>query len=152
MFTTFEIYLLFSSPWADQAQMWERRREGDCGSLTASVEGEEAFVECPDCGAEEGEGSVGRLADFCLISEAVESRVRCTSLHCPSRCCDFVWETSLRIGVAGQEEVCSWRMSPYWNPSEEAGDLLVRLGPHVDWNLRSRKVARHSRGLDSWVC
>ena len=78
MFTSFQIYLLFSSPSADQAQMWGRRREGDCGSLTASEGGEGAFVGCPDCGAEEGEGSEGRLADFCLISEEVESRVRCT--------------------------------------------------------------------------
>ena len=58
--------------------MWGRRREGDCESLTALEGGEEVFVGCPDYGAEEGEGSVGRLADFCLISEAVESRVRCT--------------------------------------------------------------------------
>jgi len=132
--------------------MWGRRRVGDCGSLTASEGGEEAFEEHPDCGAEEGEGSVGRWADFCWISEAEESHVRCTSLHCPSRCCDSVWETSLKIGVAGQGEVCSSRMFPCWSPSEEAGDLLVRLGPHVDWNLRSREVAKHSRGQDSWVC
>lgn len=152
MFTTFEIYLLFSSPWVDQAQRWGRRRVGDCGNLTASVGGEEAFVERPDCGAEEEEGNEGRWADFCLISEAAEIHVRCTSLHCPSKCCDSVWETSLRIDVAGQEEVCSWRMFPYWNPWEEEEDLWVRSGHHVDWYLQSRKVARHSRGLGSWVC
>ena len=72
------IYLLFSSPWADQALMWERRRVGGCGSLTAWEEGEEAFVEHPDCDAEEGEGSEGRWVDFCWISEAVEIHVRCT--------------------------------------------------------------------------
>merc|ERR1719209_1186611 len=90
--------------------MWGRRREGDCGSLTALEGGEEAFEEHPDCGAEEGEGSVGRWADFCWISEAEESHVRCTSLHCPSRCCGSVWETSLKIGVAGHQR---WRRAMF---------------------------------------
>ena len=132
MFTTFEIYLLFSSPWVDQAQRWGKRRAGGCGNLTASEGGEEAFVEHPDCGAEEGEGSVGRWVDFCWISEAVESRVRCTSLHCPSRCCDFVLETSLTTVLVEQEEVCSSATSPYWNPAAEVVDLAVMLVPRVD--------------------
>ena len=46
--------------------------------MTAWEEGEEAFVEHPDYGAAEGEGSEGRWVDFCWISEAVEIHVRCT--------------------------------------------------------------------------
>ena len=79
MFTTLEIYLLFfSSPWAGQAQMWGRRRAGDCGSLTASGGGEEAFVGHQDCDVGEGEGNEGRWADFCSRLEAAEIHVRCT--------------------------------------------------------------------------
>ena len=79
MFTTLEIYLLFfSSPWAGQAQMWGRRRAGDCESLTASGGVEEAFVGRQDCDAEEGEGSEGMWDDFCWRSEVVEIHVRCT--------------------------------------------------------------------------
>ena len=106
---------------------------GGCGrSWTTLEEEEEVFEEHQGSFFGEAAGSEESLVDFCSIPEVVENRDRCTSLHCPSRCCDFVLETSWRSVLVEQEEVCSSATSPYWNPAVEVVDLVVMLVPRVD--------------------
>ena len=105
---------------------------GGSGSWTTLVEEEEVFEEHPGSFFGEVVGSEESWVDFCSIPEVVGNRDRCTSLHCPSRCCDFVLETSLTNVVVEQEEVCSSATSPYLNPAVEVVDLAVMLVPLLD--------------------
>jgi len=106
---------------------------GGCGSLLTTLEEEEAvFEEHPGSFFGEAVESVESWVDFCSISEVVGNRDHCTSLHCLSRCCDFVLETSLTNVVVELEEVCSSATSPYWNPAAEVVDLAVMLVPLLD--------------------
>ena len=105
---------------------------GGCGRWTTLEEEEEVFEEHPGSFFGEVVGSEESWVDFCSMPEVVENRDRCTSLHCPSRCYDFVLETSLTNVLVEQEEVCSSATSPYWNPAAEVVDLLVMLVPRVD--------------------
>ena len=99
---------------------------------TTLEEEEEVFEEHQGSFFGEAVGSEESWVDFCSIPEVVENRDRCTSLHCPSRCCDFVLETSLTNVLVEPEEVCSSATSPYWNPAVEVVDLAVMLVPRVD--------------------
>ena len=105
---------------------------GGSGRWTTLEEEEVVFEEHQGSFFGEVVGSEESLVDFCSIPEVVENRDRCTSLHCPSRCCDFVLETSLTTVLGEQEEVCSSATSPYWNPAAEVVDLAVMLVPRVD--------------------
>ena len=107
---------------------------GGCGSWWTTLEEEEVevFEEHPGSFFGEAAGSEESWVDFCSIPEVVENRDRCTSLHCLSRCCDSVLETSWRSVLGGQGEVCSSATSPYWNPAAEVVDLAVMLVPRVD--------------------